>query len=134
MTRQYNDSITLFCKVEFMEAYQVLIINLLRVTCSLFIRTGEPWKLLSRSCRSLRRPRVMAVWGMWRCRPLRRESPPAAFALHNATVLTLKNLKHHCLVQQGSLTDSTSQIFDATRLTSLFLEQNLTIQLSVTRM
>ena len=134
MTRQDNDSITLFCKVEFMEAYQVLIINLLRVTYSLFIRTGEPWKLLSRSCQSLRRPRVMAVWGMWRCCPLRQESPPAAFALHNATFLTLKILKHHCLVQQGSLTDSTSQISDATRLTSLFLKQNLTIQISVTRM
>ena len=50
MTRQDNDGITLFCKVEFMEAYQVLIINLVRVTCSLFIRTAEACKLFSRSC------------------------------------------------------------------------------------
>ena len=134
MTRQDNDSITLFCKVEFMEAYQVLIINLVRVTCSLFIQTTEACKLFSCSCRSLRRPRVMAVWGMWRCRPVRQESQPTAFALHNATFLTLKILKHHCLVQQGSLTDSASQIFDATRLASVFLKQNLTIQISVPRM
>ena len=110
MRSQENKGITLTFKDKFIDAYQVLIINLVRVTGLLFIRSGQACKLFLGSYRSLRRSWVITTWGMRGCSCLKRESLP----LENVTFMTLEIHNHDCVLTEGSRIHS-NQISISTR-------------------